>query len=225
MTDDVKTPRRYDSRRRQEQAAQTRRDLLAGAGALFRQRGYAATSIPLIASEVGVAVETIYRNFGSKAGLFKAVVEAAVAGGSERADVPVEQRPAIKALIEEPDPRRQVAMYAATQPGIHRRSGPLLRALRGAAATDPELAQLWDQMEAARLVGQGRFVGMLAGRGVLRDDLSVEDGIDVTWTFCSLAVHDLLVKDRGWSSERYQEWLTEALARELLGEGAGAAPS
>jgi hypothetical protein len=87
------------------------------------------------------------------------------------------------------------------------------------------LAQLWDQMEAARLVGQGRFVGMLAGRGVLRDDLSVEDGIDVTWTFCSLAVHDLLVKDRGWSSERYQEWLTEALARELLGEGAGAAPS
>jgi AcrR family transcriptional regulator len=225
MTDDVKTPRRYDSRRRQEQAAQTRRDLLAGAGALFRQRGYAATSIPLIASEVGVAVETIYRNFGSKAGLFKAVVEAAVAGGSERADVPVEQRPAIKALIEEPDPRRQVAMYAATQPGIHRRSGPLLRALRGAAATDPELAQLWDQMEAARLVGQGRFVGMLAGRGVLRDDLSVEDGIDVTWTLCSLAVHDLLVEDRGWSSARYQAWLTEALALELLGEGAGAAPS
>jgi hypothetical protein len=143
-------------------------------------------------------------------------VEAAVAGGTERADVPVEQRPAIQALIEESDPRRQVAMYAATQPGIHRRSGPLLRALRGAAATDPELAQLWDQMEAARLIGQGRFVGMLAERGVLVDGLSVEEGLDVTWTLCSLAVHDLLVEDRGWSSERYQAWLTEALTRELL---------
>jgi AcrR family transcriptional regulator len=217
MTDDVKTPRAYDSRRRQEQAAQTRRDLLAGAGALFRQRGYAATSVPLIASEVGVAVETIYRNFGSKAGLFKAVVETAVAGGTERADVPVEQRPAIKALIEEPDPHRQVAMYAATQPGIHRRSGPLLRALRGAAATDPDLAQLWDQIEAARLVGQGRFVGFLAERGVLREDLPVEEACDVAWTLCSLAVHDLLVEDRGWSSEQYQAWLSNALARELLG--------
>jgi AcrR family transcriptional regulator len=219
MTNDVKTPRAYDSRRRREQAAQTRRDLLSGAGALFRQRGYGATSIPLIASEVGVAVETIYRNFGSKAGLFKAVVEAAVAGGTERADVPVEQRPAIKALIEEPNPHRQIAMYAATQPGIHRRSGPLLRALHGAAATDPELAKLWDQMEAARLIGQGRFVGMLAERGELRDGLSVEEGLDVTWTLCSLAVHDQLVEDRGWSSERYQAWLTEALTRELLGAG------
>jgi TetR/AcrR family transcriptional regulator, regulator of autoinduction and epiphytic fitness len=216
MVDDVKTPRRYDSRRRREQAAQTRRDLLAGAGALFRQRGYAATSIPLIASEAGVAVETIYRNFGSKAGLFKAVVEAAVAGGSERADVPVEQRPAIRALIEEPDPRRQIAMYAATQPGIHRRSGPLLRALHGAAATDPELAHLWDQIEASRLVGQGRFVGMLAERGMLRSGLPLDEACDIAWSLCSLAVHDLLVEDRAWSSERYQEWLTQALTSELL---------
>jgi len=217
MTEDVKTRRRYESPRRQEQAAQTRRDLLAGAATLFRQRGYAATSMPLIASEVGVAVETIYRAFGSKAGLFKAVVEAAVAGGTERADTPVEQRPAIKALIEEPDPRRQIEMYTATQPGIHRRSGPLLGALRGAAATDPELAQLWDQIEASRLVGQGRFTGMLAERGVLRDGLSIEEARDLTWTLCSLAVHDLLVIDRGWSGERYQAWLTEGLTRELLG--------
>ena len=218
MTDDVKTRRRYESPRRQQQAAQTRRDLLAGAGTLFRQRGYAATSMPLIASEVGVAVETIYRAFGSKAGLFKAVVEAAVAGGTERADTPVEQRPAIKAVIEEPDPRRQVAMYAATQPGIHRRSGPLLRALRGAAATDPELAQLWDQIEASRLVGQGRFTGMLAERGVLRAGRSIEEARDLTWTLCSLAVHDLLVIDRGWSAERYLAWLTEGLTHELLGD-------
>jgi AcrR family transcriptional regulator len=218
MTDDVKTRRRYESPRRQEQAAQTRRDVLAGAAMLFRERGYAATSMPSIASEVGVAVETVYRAFGSKAGLFKAVVEAAVAGGAARADTPVEERPAIKALIEEPDPRRQIAMYAATQPGIHRRSGPLLRALHGAVGTDPELAKLWDQIEASRLQGQGRFAGMLAARGVLRHGLSVEDAVDVTWALCSLAMHELLVIDRGWSSERYQEWLAECLTRELIGE-------
>ena len=167
MTDHVKTPKRaYRSTKRAEQVAQTRRDILASAGTLFRAQGYTAVAMPVIAREAGVGVETIYRAFGSKAGLFKAVIDAAVAGGSTRAERPVEERPAIRAVIEEPDPRRQVERYAATQPGIHRRSGPLLRALSGAAATDPELAALWREIETSRLEGQGRFVGMLAARGV-----------------------------------------------------------
>ena len=94
-----------------------RRDILAAAETLFRERGYAGTSMPQIAAEAGVVVETVYRAFGSKAGLFRAVVESVLAGGPTRADVPVEERPAIRAMIEEPDPRRQVALYAATQPG------------------------------------------------------------------------------------------------------------
>jgi AcrR family transcriptional regulator len=216
MSEEVKTRRPYESRRRQAQAAQTRRDIVAAAGKLFRERGYSATSMPLIASEAGVVVETIYRAFGSKAGLFKAVVEAALAGGTTRAEVPVEERPAIRAMIEEPDPRRQVVLYAATQPGIHRRSGALLRALQGAVATDPELGSLWDELEAWRLTGQGRFVGMLAEQGVLRPGLSVEDARDIVWTLCSLAVRDLLVVARGWSEERYRAWLTDALTHELL---------
>lgn len=216
MSQPVKPRRRYASPRRQQQAAQTRRDIEAAAGSLFRERGYAGTSMPFIASEAGVAVETIYRTFGSKAGLFKAVIEAAVAGGSARADTPVEERPAIRALIEERDPRRQLDLYAATQPGIHRRAGPLLRALHGAAAADPELQALWDEIEAGRLAGQGRLAGLLAERGVLRPGLSVEDARDIIWTLCSLAVHDMLVVARGWSSQSYQEWLASALAHELL---------
>ena len=216
MTDSVKPRRAYASPRRQAQAAQTQQDILAAAGKLFRERGYSATPMPLIASEASVVVETIYRIFGSKAGLFKSVVEAALAGGTSRADVPVEERPAIRAVIEEQDPRRQIELYVATQPGIHRRSGPLLRALFGAVATDPELKTLWDELEGWRLSGQGRFVGLLAERGHLRDGLSVEDARDVVWTLCSLAVHDLLVVGRGWTPAQYQEWLAAALIRELL---------
>jgi AcrR family transcriptional regulator len=216
MTDDVKPRRRYRSTRRAEQTAQTRRDIVTTAGLLFRDRGYAGVAMPVIAREAGVGVETIYRAFGSKAGLFKAVIDAAVAGGASRAERPVEDRPAIRALIEEPDPRRQVERYAATQPGIHRRSGPLLRALSGAAATDPELRVLWDEIESARLTGQGRFVGMLAERGALRPGLSVEDGRDGLWALCSLAVYDMLVGTRGWSADRYQSWLTQSLTSLLL---------
>ena len=71
-------------------------------------------------------------------------------------------------------------------------------------------------MEAWRLNGQGRFVEMLAGKGALRVELSVEEARDVVWTICSLAVHDLLVVERGWTSEQYQEWLTSALTCALL---------
>jgi AcrR family transcriptional regulator len=215
MGAEVKTRRRYESRRRREQAAQTRREILTAAGRLFRDRGY-RVPMPAIADEAGVVVETVYRIFGSKPTLFRAVIEALLAGGASRADIPVEERHAIRAIIEEPDPGRQIALYAATQPGIHRRAGPLLRALRDAKATEPELSSLWTELEAWRFEGQARFVARLGERGVLRSDRSLDEAKDVLWTLCSLAVHDQLVLDRKWSSDHYQAWLTAALIRELL---------
>jgi hypothetical protein len=79
-----------------------------------------------------------------------------------------------------------------------------------------ELRAVWDEMEAWRLEGQGRFVAMLAGKGAIRAGLSLEAARDAVWTLCSLAVHDLLVVERGWTSERYQEWLAGVLTCELL---------
>jgi AcrR family transcriptional regulator len=216
MAQHVKPRRPYNATRRREQAAQTRRDIITGAGRLFRERGY-AVSMPEIAADAGVVVETVYRMFGTKANLFREVVEALLAGGAARAERPVEERDAIRALIAEPDPVRQVAMYAATQPGIHRRAGPILRALRDAKAGDPVLTRLWAEMEAWRYEGQGRFVRMLAERGVLRFDRALDESRDVVWTLCSLAVYDQLVIDRGWDEGRYEKWLAATLARELLG--------
>jgi AcrR family transcriptional regulator len=218
MSEDVKPRRRYNATRRQAQAAQTRQDILAAAHQLFLERGYAGTTLAAIATAAGVVVETIYRAYGSKAELFKAVVGAAVAGGPDRAQVPVERRPVIAALIAETDPYRQLELYAATQPGIHARAGPLLRVLVGAASTDPELAGLWAQIEDERLNGQGRLTQLLADREVLRPELSVKEARDLLWTLSSLAVHDLLVVQRGWSPERYRDWLAATLARTLLSD-------
>src|SRR5215218_9257843 len=161
MSEDVKPRRRYNATRRQAQAAQTRQDILAAAHELSLDHGYAGTTLAAIAQTAGVVVETIYRAYGSKAELFKAVVRAAVAGGANRAQVAVDQRPAIAAVIAEPDPYRQLGLYAATQPGIHARAGPLQRVLVGAAAADPELAELWAQLEDERLNGQGRLTQLL----------------------------------------------------------------
>lgn len=216
MSETVKPRRPYDGTSRRERAAQSQREIIAVAGVLFRDRGYTGAAMPAIAQAAGVAVETIYRAFGSKAGLFRAVVEAAVAGGASRAEVSVEDRPAIRAVIDEPDPRRKLERYAATQPGIHRRSGPLLRVLDEAAGLDPDLAALRAEMEMGRLMGLGRFMSSLADMGALRPGLSIEDARDVIWTICSLEIHDRLVGQRGWSSEQYQSWLATTLADALL---------
>jgi TetR/AcrR family transcriptional regulator, regulator of autoinduction and epiphytic fitness len=217
MTEDVKPPRRrYTSQRRQAQAAQTRRDILAAAQQLFLQRGYTGTTLAAIAEAAEVVVETIYRAFRSKAGLFKAVLEAAIAGGAARAERPPDQRPAIQAVIAETNPRRQLELYAATQPGIHARMGPLLRVLAEAATAEPDLAEVARQLEAQRLDGMGRFAQLLADRGALRPDLSVQEARDVLWTLNAHPVHDLLVTQRGWSPERYRDWLADTLTRTLL---------
>jgi AcrR family transcriptional regulator len=217
MAEDVKPPRRrYHSQRRQAQAAQTRRDILAAAHQLFLERGYAGITLAATAQAAGVVVETVYRSFGSKAGLFKAVLEAAIAGGAARAERPVDQRPAIQAVINETNPRRQLELYAATQPGIHARVGPLFRVLAEAAAAEPDLAEVSRQLEAQRLDGMGRFAQLLADRGALRPGLSVQEARDVLWTLNAHAVHDLLVTQRGWSPERYRDWLADTLARALL---------
>jgi AcrR family transcriptional regulator len=219
MSDHVKPRRRYTSPRRQAQAAQTRADVLAAATDAFVERGYAGTTLSAVARSAGVVVETIYRGFDGKAGLFKAVVEAAVAGGVARAEVPVEERPAVRAVIDETDPYRQLAGYAATQPGIHARLGPLMRVLAGAAASDPDLAGVWREMEQFRLDGLGRFARLLAERGVLRPGLTAERARDIVWTLCSHANYEQLVVERGWTPAEYEAWLAETLQSALLDRG------
>lgn len=216
MTDNVKSRRKYDSSRRQAQAEQTRVDIVSTAQKLFVENGYAGTTLAAVAKQAGVVVETVYRSFGNKAGLFKAVVEAAVAGGAERATTPPEARKAIADVIEETDPAVKLAKYARTQPGIHRRSGPLLRALATAAATDPTLAELAKQIDGQRRSGLQRFAGHLAEQGMLRDGLTVDEAGDLLWTMNALAVHDLLVLQMGWTPERYRDWLADSLYRLLV---------
>lgn len=185
---------------------------------MFLERGYVGATIPRIAAEAGVAVETVYRSASGKAGLLAAAVQAALAGGAERAEVPVEQRPAIRRVIEETDPRRQLRAYAATQPGVWGRVGPLLHVLDVAATTDPALVELRDRHAAQRLDGLRRFAALLAERGALRPGLDVERAADILWTVCAQANYDSLVTARGWTPEEYRDWLADTLIAALLAD-------
>lgn len=210
--------RRYDSPRRRAQAASTRRAILESARQLFEANGYAGTTLAAIAADAQVAVETIYRSFDGKAGLLEEVIVAAVAGGAERAAVPVLERPAIKAIVDEPNAREKIALHSATQPGIHTRSGPLLRALHEAAANDEDLRAVLMRLEGQRLEGMNQYAGDLLNTGQVRSDLSREHIRDTLWTLTSLEVHDLLVARCRWPSEHYAEWLSDTLDRILLND-------
>jgi AcrR family transcriptional regulator len=221
MSGTARPKRRYDATGRRAQADQTRADVIEAARRVFLERGYAGATIPRIAAEAGVAVETVYRAATGKAGLLEAAVQAALAGGAEHAEVPVEQRPGIRKVIEEADPRRQLVAYAATQPGVWGRVGPLLRVLDAAASTDQTLARLREQHAQFRLQGLRRFAALLAERGALRPGLSVDRAADIIWALCAQANYDSLVTSRGWTDQDYRRWLSETLAHALLEGGRG----
>lgn len=209
--------RKYDSPVRRARAATTRARIVEAARRLFVEHGYAGATIAAIAAEAGVAVETVYRSSQGKAGLLAEAVRAAVAGGAQRADVPVPERPAIRRIIDEPDPVRQLELYAATQPGIWSRVGPLLRVVDAAANSDPSLSELREQISAERLNGlRNGLGGLLEQRGVLRPGLTAERAGDIVYTICGQANYQALVGDCGWSEDEYRQWLTETLVAAVL---------
>ena len=142
----VNTRRRYDSSGRRERARQARDQIAGIAEDLFLSRGYAATTVAAIAAQARVSVETIYKGFGGKPGLVRAIVERGLAGAGP---VPAEQRSdQIRDTV--PDPRQILAAWGAFVTEIAPRTAPILTLARDAAASDPELAALLDEISAAR---------------------------------------------------------------------------
>jgi AcrR family transcriptional regulator len=217
MSEEARPRRRYDATGRRVRAEETRSRVVEAARRVFLARGYAGATIPAIAAEAGVALQTVYRAAPGKAGLLAAAVEAAVAGGVQRAQRPVETRPAIRAVIDEPDPARQLALYARTQPGIWARVGPLLRVLEAAAASEPELRRLQQEQDAQRHAGLTRFAQRLHERGALRDELTPQRAADLLVTLASHASYQSLVLTHGWNDEQYETWLADTLRHCLLG--------
>ncbi len=216
MSENARPRRRYDGTLRAQRALQTRARILAAAQRVFLESGYAGATIPNIASEAAVAVETVYRAARGKAGLLAAVVEAALAGGSQNAALAVAERPGIRRVIEEEDPVRKLQLYAATQPGVYGRAGAILRVLDEAAPSTPELAELRDGYASRRLAGMRHLSSQLAEKGALRAGLSPERAADILVTVCSQANYDSLVTERGWSSMAYRDWVADTLVRTLL---------
>jgi AcrR family transcriptional regulator len=206
--------RPYDSPRRRQQAAATRREILEAALRLFGQRGYSATSIAAVAAEAGVAVKTVYLAFESKRGLLLALWHLLLRGEEE--SVPVGERPWFREVVEEPDPERLLRLNARNSRVVKERAGTLLEILRNAAPADAELQTLWQRIETEFYENQHAIAEQLMRNGALRKSLDADRGADILWTLNHPSVYHLLVGERGWTPQEYEEWLAAVFCSQLL---------
>ena len=208
----VKPKRRYDSVRRREQARQTREAILDTARRLFLTDGFAPTTIAAIAQEAHVSVDTIYKSFGGKAGLVRAICHHGLAGDQP---VPAEARSdALQA--SEHDPRAIIRGWGKLTTEIAPRVAPILLLVRTAAGADPEMADLQSELNAQRLERMTRNARNLAAANHLRENLTPKLAGEIMWTYSSPELYELLVLTRGWPLQRYGAFIADAMIAQLL---------
>lgn len=208
--------RSYSSTLRADQARRTRRRIVDAAAELFAEHGYAGTTIDAVATAAGVSRKTVFDSVGGKAQLMKLAYDFAIVGDDE--PVPLADRPEMRAMLAEPDYGKRLAMYASLVVGIDRRLSSAWRAFEGAATSDPEAAKFYAAMVQQRRQAMREAAQMFADAGALRPDLDVEVAADLMWFYNDPSLYDKLVRQRGWSVDRFQAWLAEALQVQLLGK-------
>lgn len=212
MREDVKARRRYDSSGRREQARRTRELLMAAAQRQFLEGGYAATTVSAIAAEAGVSVETVYKSFGGKSGLVRAIYDRGLHGvgrgaAYERSDQMRER---------ETDPRAIMRKWGELTSEVASVITPIRLLIRAAAATDPEMASLLADSDNERLVRMEHHARFLAERGYLREGVTVARAADVLWTCSSAEFYELLVLNRGWSPAEFARFVADFMIDALL---------
>ena len=202
------------SRAPQARTRLARRAVLDAARTLFLERGYGATTIDGISSASEIPQATVYRLFSSKNGILKALVDTSVAGDDE--PVPVAERSHVRPLLGATRPEDSLARLAAISVDINTRTAPIYRILVSAASSDTDAAAILDELTRQRQEGQGRVATALARAKALRTGLRAQDAGDVIHALASPELYHLLVIDRAWSPQRYERWLAETLAGQLL---------
>jgi AcrR family transcriptional regulator len=211
---DVKAPRPTEGAPRQARTRRTRAAGIEAARTLFVERGYAATTIEAISDRADTPQATVYRLFSSKLGILKAVLDVSVGGDDQT--VAMLDRPQVRTLLTDHDPKMQLAGFTALLRDLMARAAPVHRILVEAARSDEDAASLLAEIADQRQEGQHRIARSLARSKALRPGVRERDAADVIYALASPELYALLVLDRGWSGERYEKWLTATLTDQLL---------
>jgi AcrR family transcriptional regulator len=211
MAEPVKRTRPYNSERRRDAALQTRQRILDAAAARFVARGFAGTTIASVARDASTAAETVYATFGTKVALLEEVVRRAARGDQDTAILEQEGPARVAAAGTQ---REQLELFTDDVSTRLARTGPLLRVVASAAASEPALAELHGRLHEARLRNLRTLPTVLERHGTLR--IPADEAAETIWALASPDLYVLLTETRGWSRERYAAWLADTLTAALL---------
>jgi AcrR family transcriptional regulator len=206
--------RTYDASGRRERARARRLAVVVAARELFERDGFRATTITAIAMQAGVSAENIYKGFGSKAAVAKAVVGVVVAGDDE--PVPVAQRAAMQAMRHEPDVRRKIVMFVDGLTERQARSAKVLILIRDGRHVDESLTPIWAKVNDEGLAGMTMLSRHLIGSGQLRSGIDLDEVRDVLWNYLAIDTYERLVLTQGWPLQRYSQWLARAITSAIM---------
>ncbi len=205
--------RSYDASGRREQARARRLAVVIAARDLFEHDGFRPTTIAAIAAHAGVSAESIYKGFGTKAALAKAVFDFVIAGDDER--VAGADRGAAQAIRDERDVGRKVAMFADGLAARQARSAPVQILIRDGRHVDDALTPIWTTLNDEALLGMTMLGRHLLDTGQLRPGIDIDEVRDVLWTYLAIDNYERLVLQRGWPLDRYTHWLSRAITNAI----------
>jgi AcrR family transcriptional regulator len=203
----------YNSPLREQQAKRTRERILQAARETFREQGYGATTLADVAGAAGVAEPTVRAVFKTKPNLVEHLLRLAVRGSDD--EVQLQQREAFQQVLASNDADTLLDRLAEFAETVHRRSWDVLEIVRGAAGSDPAIAELHEQRLRARHANQRTIANRLHELRALPKHTTVDAAADLLWLYTSADIYRMLVIERRWSAQRYRAWFRSAVAASL----------
>ena len=210
MTTDV-TPAQEPPPLRQAQTALTEQRIVAAATELFVSDGYQATTLEAVAKRARVGARTVYVRFGTKAMLFKRVVDVAIVG--DTAPVDVLGRDWMQHSMTAPTAAERIAASAAAARQIMERSGALFAVAQQAAAVEPLIESEWQAGRLGTRKAYELFWTAMASDGMLPAGADVEWLIDTSAVLGAAETYLLVTRLSGWDLDQYEQWLAATWTR------------
>jgi AcrR family transcriptional regulator len=203
-----KQQRTYRSVARERRASETRLRIIEAADRLLRTKGFSGMTIEAVAKRAHVSVPTVYAIFKSKTGILMALLDQSMFGP--------DYDEVVRYARSATDPEIRLRRAATVAKKIRSAQSGAFELMRGAGVVAPELANLEQQRERLRYDSEENVVTFLRASGKLRTGLSHQTARDIFWMLTGGDVYRMLVRERGWSAQQYQDWLADTLVQLLL---------
>jgi AcrR family transcriptional regulator len=195
---------------RRERARATEKRIVQAAYDSFCEHGYAGTTMARIAARAGVAVQTVYFVFHTKAELLRRSYDVAVLGEAQR-DMP-EKQPWHDRALKEREVTGAIHEFVSGAGQIVRRLTPLYLAARAATESDTEISRVVALYERRRAEGYRDMLEVFLAKAPLRDGLDPNRATDLLLLYVGMDAYHALVVDRRWSHDAWAAWAVEMIS-------------